>query len=100
MIHSEGQIRQIQNTISRITGINTSDICSTSRKAEIVQARHLSMYFCRFNTRANTLTIANLHGKNNHATVLHACNSIHREIKRNQKLRAIFDSISRQLENA
>ena len=94
------QVNSIQSIVSRVTGINVTDIRQNSRKAQIVQARHLSMYFCRFNTRINTLEIAKMHGKDNHATVLHACNSIHQYRKTNKRLNERFEQIESQLKTA
>jgi chromosomal replication initiator protein len=93
------QVNHIQTIISQVTGISVNAICTGSRKAEIVQARHLSMYFCRYNTKLNTLEIAKLHGKTNHATVLHACNSIHKDRRHNQKLNEMFKTIDSSLNN-
>jgi chromosomal replication initiator protein len=94
------QVTQIQTIVSQVTGIKMIDICQNSRKSEIVQARHLSMYFSRYNTRINTLEIAKLHGKNNHATVLHACQAIHSDRKTNKRLNEMFEQIQSQLKNS
>lgn len=100
MIITTEQIRQantIQSIVSRVTGIKLIDICQSSRKAEIVQARHLSMYFCRFYTRITTKEIASMHGKGNHATVLHACKMIENDINRNRKLQSMIEKIKSDL---
>ena len=103
MVVSNGQFNQvhtIQTIVSRVTGIKVHEINSKTRKAEIVQARHLSMYFCRFNTSINTLKIAKLHGKDNHATVLHACQCIHSDRKTNKRLNEMFEQIQSQIKNS
>jgi chromosomal replication initiator protein len=91
------QVTQIQTIVSSVTKVKIIDICLNSRKSEIVQARHLSMYFSRYNTQINTLEIARLHGKNNHATVLHACQAIHSERKTNKRLNEMFEQIQNQI---
>lgn len=91
---------EIQQIVSNVTKISVTDILSNSRKAEIVQARHLSMYFSRFNTTQNLLTIANQHGKDNHATVIHACTCIHQDRKRNVKLNDTFQTIENLVKNS
>ena len=88
---------QILSIVSSITRISISDIKSSNRKANIVQARHLSMSFCRFYTTNNTLSIAKFHGRDNHATVLHACNTIHHELKFNKELESIYQLIEDQI---
>jgi chromosomal replication initiator protein len=94
------QVTQIQTIVSEVTGIKMIDICTNSRKAEIVQARHLSMYFSRFYTRITTKEIATLHGKGNHATVLHACNCIHSDRKTNKRLNEMYLQIESQVKNS
>jgi chromosomal replication initiator protein len=94
------KVTDIQVIVSNVTGIKVSEICSTSRKAEIVQARHLSMYFFRFNIKIGTKEIASLHGKGNHATVLHACNCIHQDRRTNKRLNEMYQQIESQIKNA
>ena len=93
---------EIQQIVSNVTKISVSDIISKSRKAEIVQARHLSMYFSRFNTNQNLLTIANQHGKDkdNHATVIHACSAIHYDKRSNNTLAEKFQTIENLVKNS
>jgi len=91
---------EIQQIVSNVTKISVSDIISKSRKAEIVQARHLSMYFSRFNTNQNLLTIANQHGKDNHATVIHACTCIHQDRRRNSSLNEMYQTIESIVKNS
>ena len=91
---------EIQQIVSNVTKISVSDIISKSRKAEIVQARHLSMYFSRFNTNQNLLTIANQHGKDNHATVIHACSAIHFDKRSNISLAEKFQTIENLVKNS
>jgi chromosomal replication initiator protein len=91
------QVNDIQSIVSRITGVKTIDICLNSRKAEIAQARQLSMYFCRFYTRITTKEIARMHGKGNHGTVLHACKTVEDLRSVNPKFNEIFQSIKSEL---
>ena len=86
-------ISKIQQIVSEITNISIDEINSASRKAHIVQARHLSMHFSRWNTNLPMLKIARSHGKENHATVIHADESISFDIKRNSKLKETHEKI-------
>jgi len=83
----------ILEIVSTVTNIPVSDIISKSRKQEIVLARHISMYCSRFKTSLNLLTIAQNHGKNNHATVIHACENINFDIKTNKTVRETVQEI-------
>jgi chromosomal replication initiator protein len=83
----------ILHKVSEVSCVSVPDILSTSRTARIVQARHLSMYFCRFHAEVNTKTIATLHRRDNHATVLHACQNIHKDLRFDKNLKAKFNLV-------
>jgi chromosomal replication initiator protein len=96
MVQSNKQLNEvskIQDLVASATGIKVSDILSKSRKAEIVRARHISMYLCRWNTSINLLNIAIRHGRDNHATVIHACNCIQNDIRSNKKVAEIISQL-------
>jgi chromosomal replication initiator protein len=93
------EVNRIQNLVSLSTGIKVSDICSKSRKAEIVQARHISMYLCRWRTSINLFNIAKLHGKDNHATVIHACTCIQNDMRVNKKLANLISELESTLKS-
>ena len=70
------KIASIINLVSQETGVPVEQLLSRSRKANIIRARHLSMWLSRWTTTASLQTIANLHGCTNHANVIHACSQI------------------------
>ena len=92
-------IQQIQQIVSKVTNVSVENINSPSRKANIVQARHLSMHFSRWNTRFPMLKIAKLHGRDNHATIIHADSCISNDIRRDIKLNEIYTEIKSQIKN-
>ena len=49
---------------------------SNTRKREIVQARQIAMYLCRSLTGKSLTAIGAELGGKNHATVLHACETV------------------------
>ena len=92
-------VQQIQQIVSSITNISIEDITSQTRKANIVQARHLSMHFSRWNTELPMKKIAKLHGKDNHATIIHADEAISYAIRKDASLKAQYDEIQSQIKN-
>ena len=93
----QSKLHQIQEIVSNITKVSILDIKSPSRKSTIVQARHLSMHFSRWYTTLSLLTIAILHGRDNHATVIHADSCITYDIRKSEKLKAIYEQIKEQV---
>jgi chromosomal replication initiator protein len=92
-------VQQIIEIVSNTTKISVEAIQSPSRKGNIVQARHLSMHFSRWNTKLSMQKIAKLHGRDYHATVINADNAITWEIRKDEKLKAIYNEIESQIKN-
>lgn len=92
-------IKQIQQLVSRETRVELTDLHDNSRKGDIIIARHLSMYFCRWNTEQSLLKIAAEHGKSTHGTVINACASVDNQKKTNSKFRETYENISTQIKN-
>jgi chromosomal replication initiator protein len=93
------QIEQIQTLVSQRTGVSIADILSPSRKSNIVFARHISMHLCRWFTNANLLFIAKSHGRDYHATVIHACKVIDWEARHNDNLNSILDQLETEIKS-
>ncbi len=72
----EISIDYIQKTVCDYFKIPIEDIQSRSRKRDVVQARHLAMYFAKMHTKASLKSIGDQIGNRDHATVLHACKTV------------------------
>lgn len=69
-------VQKIQETVSDFYNVKKELIQSASRKREIVQARQVTMFFIKKHTELSLSQIGIQVGNRNHATVLHACNTI------------------------
>lgn len=70
-------IARIQESVCEYFNITREELLSASRKRQIVQARQISMYLSRnLLTNCSLATIGNETGGKDHATVLHACNTV------------------------
>lgn len=70
-------IEKVEDAVCEYFNISHDAITSNSRKRQIVQARQIAMYICRnmiYNCSLSTIG-AELGGKD-HATVMHACNTV------------------------
>lgn len=83
------KLNYIISTVSGLTGISEQAIMGKSRKAEIVEARQLSMWGCRWFTEAPLQKIAGAHGKDNHATVIWACSQVDSRASVDKKFKAL-----------
>ena len=88
---------QILEVVSKHTGFTIDQIKSPSRKAELVKARHISMDLCRWNCKTSMLKIAIEHGRDNHATIIHACNCVHEYKRTSSSFRQLFETIENEI---
>ena len=69
-------VQKIKDTVSEYYNVKKELIQSASRKREIVQARQVTMFFIKKHTELSLSQIGSQVGNRNHATVLHACNTV------------------------
>ena len=70
-------IDKVQGTVCDYFGISRDLLLSPTRKRQVVQARQISMFLCRkLIENISLATIGNETGGKDHATVLHACNTV------------------------
>jgi chromosomal replication initiator protein len=81
------------NAVCEHLGIGISDIKSSRRKRELTYARHVAMYLMRHDASMTFAAIAQLLGKKDHSTVVHACNQLERDIAQSPELQADLDAI-------
>jgi len=78
---------KIQNTVSSYFNVSLKDINSSSRKQEIVKARHITMFLFKKHTNFSFAHIGSLIGKRDHATVLHGVKAIQNLLDVNKSFR-------------
>ncbi|HIZ86436.1 MAG TPA: chromosomal replication initiator protein DnaA [Candidatus Coprenecus stercoravium] len=92
-------IAKIRNTVSEYFGISNETMLSSSRKREIVQARQIAMYLCRNLTGKSLNTIGNELGGKNHATVLHACETVSDLMTTDRSFKQYITDIEKKLKS-
>ncbi len=96
----EISIDYIQKVVCDYFNIPVYQMLSKSRKGEIVQVRHLSMYFAKKYTNLSLAQIGARSGDKDHATVLHACRAVENQQATNPKYAADLNNIDKILKNA
>ena len=96
---NEVSINKIRNTVSDYFGISNDVMLSNSRKREIVQARQIAMYLCRQHTGKSLTSIGNELGGKNHATVLHACETVCDLMATDRSFRQYVSDIEKKLKS-
>ncbi|MDR1742778.1 MAG: chromosomal replication initiator protein DnaA [Dysgonamonadaceae bacterium] len=90
-------VQKIQDTVCHFFNIKNDLIQSASRKREIVQARQVTMFFMKRLTELSLSQIGAHVGNRNHATVLHACNTVKDLSEVDKNFRADIEEIERLL---
>ena len=75
-VSNEVTLDTIQDTVCGYFGITKEMMLSKTRKRDIVQARQIAMYLGRNLTKVSLAAIGAQIGGKDHATVLHACNTV------------------------
>ena len=96
---SEISLEKIRNTVCDYFKITPELIVSKTRKREIVQARQITMYLVRNLTKTSLASIGSQMGGKDHATVLHACNTVSDLIDTDRNIRHYVADLERQLKS-
>ena len=90
-------IKQVIEAVAKAWNIQPSDITGPRRTGNIAQARQASMAICYWQGMGSLHAIAKAHGRGQHATVIHACNSVeadtHYDAAYRQRILTVTESL-------
>ncbi len=96
-VTDQNNIRRIQKSVANFYNISFEDMKSKKRTPNLAIPRQVAMYLCRKLTDESFERIGIEFSGKNHATVIHACNKIEREMKINKDLNNAINNIEKQL---
>lgn len=91
-------IESIQKTVADYFDIKTSDMKAKKRSKQIAYPRQIAMYLARELTNATLPEIGERFGGRDHSTVIHACDKIQKDLKRNQNVKNLLNKLSMQVQ--
>ncbi|MGN1212161.1 MAG: chromosomal replication initiator protein DnaA [Candidatus Cryptobacteroides sp.] len=94
---SELTIEKVQGVVCDYFNLTKDMLLSKSRKRQIVQARQISMYMTRNLINCSLSVIGSKTGGKDHATVLHACNTVNDLMSTDKTFRQYVSDIERML---
>ena len=97
VVTDQNNIRRIQKSVANFYKISFEDMKSKKRTPNLAIPRQVAMYLCRKLTDESFERIGIEFSGKNHATVIHACNKIEREMKINKDLSDAINNIEKQL---
>lgn len=87
----------IQRKVAEYFEVRPSDMTAKRRTKNVVYPRHLAMFLSRELTGLSLPEIGEHFGGRDHTTVLHACEKIKKDIKKDQKAKSLVDKLSLQI---
>lgn len=97
MIHfNKTEVNKVIAFTAKQWKISAADLIGPLRTGKIAQARQASMAVCYWNGLGKSKDIATAHNRANHATVLHACNTVNADTLYNTDYKAKVMSIINQ----
>ncbi len=96
-VTDQNNIRRIQKSVANFYKISFEDMKSKKRTPNLAIPRQVAMYLCRKLTDESFERIGIEFSGKNHATVIHACNKIEKEMKINKDLSDAINNIEKQL---
>lgn len=97
-IYSENDISGIQKAVAEFYNISVDDLKGKKRSANIAYPRMIGMYLSRMLTDETFPRIGLEFGGRDHSTVIHACDKITEDVKKNQKLETEITAIKNKLQ--
>lgn len=90
-------INKIQKIVAEYFKISVEDIKSKKRSANLTFPRQIAMYLSRHLTTESFPRIGSEFGNRNHATVMHSCDKIGKELSKNKELEIMINKIKNDL---
>lgn len=88
---------KIKSIVARNFKIKVSEMESSKRTNSVAYPRQIAMYLCRELTDYSLPKIGNLFGGRHYTTVLHACDKIAEELKNDESLRDLINSLKKDI---
>ncbi len=83
----------IQRKVAEYLNIRLSDMTAKGRSKSVAFPRHVAMFLAREMTDLSFPELGEHFGGRDHTTILHACDKIKKDIKKDQKTKKIIDEL-------
>ena len=97
-LYITNNIAKIQKAVAEYYDLTVENLKSKKRTANINKARQIAMYLCKMTTE-ETIERIGLEFNRDHATVIHACDKIDEEYKKNDELKEQVKEIKMKISN-
>ncbi len=91
-------IESITSSVCNYLDVGEDKIRDKTRKKEVVFARQIAMYLSKELTRSSLKTIGLHFGGRDHSTVIHACMSVEKNIKKDNSIKELVNKIKEKID--
>jgi chromosomal replication initiator protein len=88
---------KIISTVAKYFDFKNKELLGSSRKADLVVARHIAMYLLRDSLGLQFTKVGEIMGGRDHTTVMHACEKMESEVKDNSDIRRKIMAVKQAL---
>ena len=89
----------VMREVAGYYNVTTDDLKGPRRTREIVTPRQIAMYLCRELTDASMSRIGEIMGGRDHTTVLHGCDKVADDLRKNKDFESLLNDIRHRLKN-
>lgn len=97
-IYITNNVTKVQKAVADYFDLTVDNLKSKKRTANINNARQIAMYICKMTTE-ETIEKIGREFHRDHSTVIHACEKIDEELKKNEELRRQIKEIKEKIAN-
>ena len=93
----KNDITKIQRIVANYFQLSVDDLKSRKKTKEITFPRQIAMYLCRKHTDESFPKIGSEFGGKDHSTVIHSCDKIEKDMKKNSEVKHIIDKLEQEI---
>lgn len=95
----KNDVSKIQKIVADYFKISIDDLKSKKRNSTLAFPRQIAMYLCRKHTEESFPKIGIEFGGKNHSTVIHSCEKIEQEMKKDKNIAEAIDKLEKEIHN-
>lgn len=87
----------IIETVAEHYHVTVKDLISPKRSKDIAHPRQIAMYLCKEMTSVPLIKIGSCLGNRDHATIIHGCDKIKKELPGNENLKSAIETLKKKI---
>lgn len=97
---AEVNVERVQRVVAGYFGVGNNDMRVKKRTKKIAYPRQVAMFLSREMTKLSLVEIGGLFGGRDHSTVIHACDKIEEDMKKNPHIKSVVENIITKIKSS